>query len=163
MAARRAVLRLIEGGYETGFLVLVVTILCALTVLPMGRVLWEAVSPRGVFGFGVLWSVLEDPNTWRITKNTITVSAGSTVLALVLGTSTALLVALTNIRFKMALVFCFMLPLMIPSQVSALSWIQLFDPSSAVLRSRSAGTCMGSAGGDPVRVGERRTLARAPG
>lgn len=131
---RRVILPFIEGGYETGFLVLVVTILCILTVLPMGRLLWEAVSPRGVFGFEVLASVLEDPDTWRITKNTIAVGAGSTVLALALGTSTALLVALTNIRFKMALVFCFMLPLMIPSQVSALSWIQLFDPSSAVLR-----------------------------
>ena len=132
--ARRALLPFIHGGYETGFLVLIVTILCALTVLPMGRILWEAVSPRGVFGFEVLVGVLEDPDTWRITKNTLTVGAGSTVLAILLGASTALLVALTNIRFKMALVFCFMLPLMIPSQVSALSWIQLFDPSSAVLR-----------------------------
>ena len=132
--ARRALLPFIQGGYETGFLVLIVTILCALMVLPMGRILWEAVSPRGVFGFEVLVGVLEDPDTWRITKNTLTVGAGSTVLAILLGASTALLVALTNIRFKMALVFCFMLPLMIPSQVSALSWIQLFDPSSAVLR-----------------------------
>jgi len=133
-ASRRAILAFGDGGYETGFLVVIIAIVTGLTVLPMGRILWEAVSPRGVFGFDVMFSVLRDPDTWRITKNTIIVGAGSTVFALLLGTSAALLVALTNIRFKMALVFCFMLPLMIPSQVSALSWIQLFDPSSAVLR-----------------------------
>ena len=131
-ALRRTILS-IGGGYETGFLLAIIAILAVLTILPMGRLLWEAVSPRGVFGLDVLSGVLRDPETWRITKNTLVVGFGGAILALILGTSTALLVALTNIRFKMALVFCFMLPLMIPSQVSALSWIQLFDPSSAVL------------------------------
>jgi len=56
----------------------------------------------------------------------------------------ALLVALTDLRSKALLVFCFMIPLMIPPQITALSWIQLFGPSSALLKALGMAPALGS-------------------
>jgi iron(III) transport system permease protein len=50
-----------------------------------------------------------------------------------LGGAMALLVGLSDIRAKTALVFLFMVPLMIPPQVNALAWLQLFGPASVLL------------------------------
>jgi iron(III) transport system permease protein len=50
-----------------------------------------------------------------------------------IGGAFALLVTLTDLRGKAPLVFCFMLPLMIAPQVTALAWIDLFGPNSTLL------------------------------
>ena len=54
-------------------------------------------------------------------------------LALLLGGSFALLVTLFDTRGKKPLTFCFMLPLMIAPQITALAWIDLFGPNSTLL------------------------------
>lgn len=56
------------------------------------------------------------------------------MISLLLGALFALFVALTDVRAKRVLVFCFLLPLMIPPQVTALSWVQAFGPGSALLQ-----------------------------
>ncbi|MCY4065275.1 MAG: iron ABC transporter permease, partial [Rhodospirillaceae bacterium] len=77
--------------------------------------------------------VLSDPTTWRATRRSFETAVGGALLSLVLGTLFALLVALTDLRGKLLLTFCFMIPLMIPPQVTALSWIQVFGASSTLL------------------------------
>ncbi|MDF3007138.1 MAG: transporter permease [Enterobacter kobei] len=52
--------------------------------------------------------------------------------------------ALTNIRLKQMWVFLFMLPMMIPPQVTALSWLQLFGPGSILLNSIGLAPSFGS-------------------
>ncbi len=46
----------------------------------------------------------------------------------------AFLVALTDLRRKAALVFCLMIPMIIPPQITALSWTQVMGPSSVFLK-----------------------------
>ena len=99
----------------------------------MARLLFESVAPAGKLDTGVLQEVLASPSTWRATWRSLESAIGGTLVSLLLGSAFALLVALTNIRGKPLLVFCFLIPLMIPPQVTALSWIQVFGPSSALL------------------------------
>jgi len=54
------------------------------------------------------------------------------------------LVGLTDIRGRNAFVFCFVLPLMIAPQVVALAWLQLFGPSSTLLKMIGLAPAMGS-------------------
>jgi ABC-type Fe3+ transport system permease subunit len=49
------------------------------------------------------------------------------------GGSVALVVSLTDIRARGAFVFCFVLPLMIAPQVTALAWLQVTGTSSPLL------------------------------
>lgn len=99
----------------------------------MARLLWEALAPGGVPSLETIRKALDSPRVWTATWNTIEVSVAGTLLAVLLGGGMALLVGLSDIRGKTALVFLFMVPLMIPPQVNALAWLQLFGPASVLL------------------------------
>lgn len=124
-----------RGGGEQGLLAGFVVLLAVVSLLPMARLLWEGVAPGGVPQLGVMSEVLSARSTWRATGNSLEAALGGMVLSLLLGSLFALLVALTDLRAKPALVFCFLLPLMIPPQITALSWAQLFGPASPLLNS----------------------------
>jgi len=111
---------------------LVLLVFC-LSVLPMARLLWEALAPGGVPSLDTLRKALDSPRVWTATVNTLQVSIAGTALAVFIGGVLALLVGLTDIRGKTLLVFFFMVPLMIPPQVNALAWLQLFGPASVLL------------------------------
>lgn len=52
--------------------------------------------------------------------------------------------ALTDIRAKSALVFCLMIPMMIPPQITALAWMQVTGPSSVLLKTLGLAPPLGS-------------------
>ncbi|WP_420844792.1 ABC transporter permease [Jiella avicenniae] len=120
------------GGEGIALAVLVVFILLV-SVLPVMRLALEAFAPGGNLDLSNLSSVLSAGSTWRATWHSLVTAIFGTAISLVLGTAFALAVALTDIRAKAALVFAFLLPLMIPPQVTALSWAQLAGPSSPLL------------------------------
>ncbi|MBK1697256.1 ABC transporter permease [Rhodovibrio salinarum] len=105
-----------------------------LSVVPMLRLLVEAVWPSGGLSLQPLREVLSDSATWRATRHSLEVGIAGTLLATVIGSAAALLFTLSDIRAKGPLVFAFVLPLMIPPQIAALSWLQVFGPSSVLLK-----------------------------
>lgn len=115
-----------------------------LSVLPMARLLFEGLAPGGTADLGVLREILSAPATWRATWRSLEAGFGGTLVSLLLGSPFALLVALTDIRGKVVLIFCFMLPMMIPPQITALSWAQLFGPSSPLLQTLGVAPALGS-------------------
>ena len=126
-------LRRVHVSGERAVFVALVVLVSGLSVVPMGRLVLESIAPGGQFGTGVLHEVLDARSTWRATWRSLETAVGGTVVSVLLGGAFALLVALTDIRGKRALVFCFLIPLMIPPQVTALSWVQVLGPSSALL------------------------------
>ncbi|KAB8309205.1 iron ABC transporter permease [Rouxiella chamberiensis] len=105
-----------------------------LSVAPLARLVWAAVAPQGIPDFSRLSHLLGTRRVLTATLNTLTIAVVSTLLAMLLGTVAALLIALTNLRGKQAWAFTFILPLMIPPQVTALAWVQALSPSSPVLQ-----------------------------
>ena len=122
-------------------LVLVVGVL---SVLPLARLLEEAIAPGGQFSSTVLVRVLSSAATWTATRHSIVTALGGTLLAVVVGGVVALLVSLTDIRGRNAFVFCFVLPMMIAPQVVALAWLQVFGPSSPLLKLIGLAPALGS-------------------
>ncbi|MDY8109282.1 hypothetical protein U0C82_09020 [Fulvimarina sp. 2208YS6-2-32] len=104
-----------------------------LSLVPVLRLAWEAVAPGGVPNLTLAWDVLTAPATLTATWHSLVTAFFGTILSLILGTALALLVALTDMGRKAIIVFLFLLPLMIPPQVTALAWAQLFGPSSPLL------------------------------
>ncbi len=121
-------------GADLWLLLLLTAFVFSLSVLPMGRLLLEGVAPGGALDLSVLTEVTRAKSTWLATERSLLTAAGGTALSLLIGSAFALLVALTDLRAKTALVFCFMIPFMVPPQITALSWIQLFGPSSPLLK-----------------------------
>ncbi|MBL8807511.1 MAG: iron ABC transporter permease [Rhodospirillales bacterium] len=105
-----------------------------LAVLPLARLLIEAFAPQGYPTISILEDVFRNPTTWRATVHSLEISFGGTILATAIGVSVALAVSFCDIRHRNAIIFCFVLPLMIAPQVTALAWLQVAGPSSPLLR-----------------------------
>lgn len=133
---------MIDGERTT--LILVAGFVALVSVVPVVRLAIEAVAPGGTPDLSVAAEVLTARSTWVATWHSLVTAVLGTAISLVLGTVFAILVALTDIRGKAPLVFCFLLPLMIPPQITALAWAQLFGPASPLLNTLGLAPRLGS-------------------
>lgn len=115
---------------ERLILVLMVLLIGLLSVAPLMRLVWTAIAPNGVPDIARLTRLLASDRVLIASGNTLLIALSSTLISVVLGTAAAWLVALSDLRAKTAWVFAFILPLMIPPQVTALAWLQALAPSS---------------------------------
>jgi iron(III) transport system permease protein len=123
-----------QSTAERAWLFGLLALIGAIALWPMLRLGFEAFAPRGGgFDLAVAERVLGSASTWRAAARTLETSLAGTAVSLVLGAGFALLVGLTDIRAKAALIFVFVLPLVVPSQIAALAWINLAGPQSALL------------------------------
>ena len=114
-----------------------------LSVAPLARLLAEGIAPQGHFSAGALERVFSSAATWTATRHSLLTALGGTFVALAVGGVIAVMVALTDIRARNAFVFCFVLPMMIAPQVIALAWLQLFGPSSPLLKALGVAQTIG--------------------
>lgn len=135
---------LTQGSQHRWLLTLLTLTVVLLSLAPSLRLLVEALSDLTQGGDAPLWSVLQSASTWRALSHSLYTSGLGMLIALALGSLFAFVVTLTDIRGKAWLVFCFMLPMMIPPQVTALSWLQLFGPASPLLKSIGMAPPLGS-------------------
>jgi iron(III) transport system permease protein len=122
-------------------LVLVVSVL---SVLPLARLVLEGIAPGGALSSETLTRVLSNPTTWIATRHSLVTAFGGTLLAVLGGATVAIVVALTDIRARNALVFCYVVPLLLAPQVVALAWLQVFGPSSPLLKLLGIAPAVGS-------------------
>lgn len=111
----------------------VLLIVALLSLLPMVRLVFAAVAPGGELDFGAFADRLAKPASLRAMWHTLDTAFFGAVLAILLGGPFAVAVALTDLPGRKALGFLLLLPLMIAPQVTALSWLHLFGPSSTLL------------------------------
>ncbi|WJD50516.1 MULTISPECIES: ABC transporter permease [unclassified Enterobacter] len=133
-----------SSGPPKGLLWLLLCIVALLSLLPSLRLLMAALLDWQQGSNSSLGRVLSNPSTWTALYNSLYTSGLGTLLSLLLGSLFAFCLALTNIRLKQMWVFLFMLPMMIPPQVTALSWLQLFGPGSILLNSIGLAPSFGS-------------------
>lgn len=122
-----------------------VAVVVVLSVMPLGRLLLEAVAPGG----GTLTAdaakvVLSNTATWVATAHSLVIAVGGTLLATAVGGTVALIVSLTDIRGRNAFVFFYVIPLMLAPQVVALAWLQMFGASSPLLKVLGVAPALGS-------------------
>jgi iron(III) transport system permease protein len=97
-------------------------------LLPSMRLLVEiATSLAGPQRSAVL-ATLGSPDTWRATRHSLEVGIGGTALAVLYGAIFACLVSLTPVRARHWLVFGFVVQALLPPQVVALAWLQMWLP-----------------------------------
>lgn len=109
-------------------------VVVALALWPILRLAGEVAGPLLGGDVRALDSVLAAPSTWRATLNSLAISGGATLVALLLGGGFALLCGATDLRWRGLLGFLLVLPLMIPPQIVALSWIHLTGSGGPLLK-----------------------------
>ena len=119
----------------------VVSVVFALSALPLGRLAYTGIVSSLN---GDIWRLLADPALWDAALNTLSTSFFGMLISLMIGGGFALALTLCDVRGKSILSFLFMLPMMIPPQVTALSWIGMTGPSSTLLKAIGLAPPMGS-------------------
>jgi iron(III) transport system permease protein len=133
-----------DAGSERALLAVLLAVVGVLSVLPLARLVLEAFVPGGAFSTGPIARVLSNPATWTATWHSLVTASLGTLVATVIGTLVGLAVGLTDMRRRSVFVFCFVLPLLLAPQVVALAWLQLFGPSSTVLKMLGVAPPLGS-------------------
>ncbi|MEH6775782.1 MAG: iron ABC transporter permease, partial [Cereibacter changlensis] len=101
---------------------------------PLARLLAEAFGPDDSGRvMGLIRDGLESRAARRALGNTLFASGGSVLVSLVLGTFLALALGLLRLPGRVAMTFLAISPLLIPSQIMALAWIELTGASSPIL------------------------------
>ncbi len=119
----------------------IVCVVLFLSVLPLARL---AIVGIAAFANGGITVVLSDPMVWSAVYYTIVTAVLGTVISLAIGCAFAYLLTLTDIPAKGPLSFFFVLPMMIPPQVTALAWVQMSGPSSPLLKALHIAPPLGS-------------------
>ncbi|AXI51216.1 ABC transporter permease [Sulfitobacter sp. SK025] len=133
------------GSRSEGWLLSTILIVAiSLTLAPVLRLFVEGVTDQGAVGLSLAGEVLHQPSTLSALKHSLVTAGFGTLVSVVLGSAFAFLVALTDLRAKAALVFCLMIPMMIPPQITALSWTQIMGPSSVLLKTLGLAPPLGS-------------------
>lgn len=132
------------GSRHVWLLLSLTLIVVLFSIVPLGRLFIEAFNVRQDTGLTPMEAAIMRRSTWTATLNSLYTSGLGTLISLILGAGFAFIISLTNVRFKAALVFAFMLPMMIPPQVTALAWLQMTGPSSALLRALDMAPALGT-------------------
>lgn len=111
-----------EGLARLALLVFIALIVLA----PLGQLLL-ALLEAGPAALALLAPDSRAP-VLRATRHSLEVGLGGTLIATLLGLLLATLVSLVRLRWRQGLVFAFVLQAMLPPQVVALAWLQLWLP-----------------------------------
>lgn len=111
---------------------------------PMLRLLGEGFGVGSELTLVHATEVLGRASTLTALQHSLVTAGAGTLLSIVIGSAFAFVVALTDIRAKAALVFCLMIPMMIPPQITALAWMQATGPSSVLLKTLGMAPPLGS-------------------
>jgi iron(III) transport system permease protein len=123
-----------SSGGETALITIVAIYIAVLAVWPLARLFYEALLPgRDGEILGVLLGQWRSAATRAALINTLESSLLATAVSVAIGVVVALLITLTDVRGKGVLTFMALLPLLVPSQITALAWIELTGASSPIL------------------------------
>lgn len=114
-------------------LILLTILVGTIAIAPLGRLTISALFDGDGLAIERISKLFARPQTSSALVNTMFIALLSTLASLVIGIFFAIVMVFTDLRYKSALVFAFVLPLMIPPQVTAMAWIQAFSPSSPIL------------------------------
>ena len=102
---------------------------------PLVQILLQSVFVNGKFSLALHQEVFSRADNFAAVKNSLIVAGASTVFATLFGTIIAFIVVRTDIPFKPAVKFLFLLPFAIPPLFAAMGWVQLIGPVGYVTRS----------------------------
>jgi len=116
--------------YKTLFILFVVSAYIALfCVYPIGVLVVQTIFPSSGDFISLFNETLQEETVQKAIYNTLESSIISAFFSLIIGTTFALLITLSNIRHKTLLIFLLLIPMLIPAQITAVSWLELVSPS----------------------------------
>jgi iron(III) transport system permease protein len=126
-------------------LLLILAYVAVIGLWPLLRLFSETFTSVPGQPFALLQETWSSSSLQRALTNTVTASLGATLVATIIGTLMALLIGLTNLPRKSLAVFVFLLPLLIPPQITAMAWTEFTGSNSLILNLLHLAPAPGSA------------------
>jgi len=130
---------------EQLFLCLVLAYVAVIGLWPLLRLFSETFTSVPGQPLALLQDVWSSRSLQRALGNTIVASAGATLFATVIGSAMALVIGITDLPGKSLAVFVFLLPLLIPPQITAMAWTEFTGSNSLILNLLHLAPAPGSA------------------
>lgn len=130
---------------EQLFLCLVLAYVAVIGLWPLLRLFSETFTSVPGQPLALLQDVWSSRSLQRALGNTIVASTGATLFATVIGSAMALVIGITDLPGKSLAVFVFLLPLLIPPQITAMAWTEFTGSNSLVLNLLHLAPAPGSA------------------
>lgn len=106
--------------------VLSVSLVIIFFIIPIIRLIFMSFTADDGWTLAFYETILTDARTWVVIRNTVIMVLGSTVIATLLGTFFAWVIAYTDIRMKKLIQLFIFLPFIIPSYIISISWVEFF-------------------------------------
>jgi len=110
---------------KRAFLTLIVLLLIVAGLLPVVSMLARSVFVDGHFTLESYRGLLASERQWMLMKNSLVLSILVTILALAFGTPLGVLLGKTDLPLRRLLTVIFVIPLLIPPYIIAVSWFYL--------------------------------------
>ncbi len=107
------------------FLAFIIVLLLIVGLLPVFSMLVKSLIADGKFSLAAYEGVLMSRHQWVLMGHSIALSSLVTVLCLVVGVPLGVLLGKTDFPFRKTFVFLFVIPLLIPPYITAVSWFDL--------------------------------------
>jgi iron(III) transport system permease protein len=118
-----------KGGLGAG----VIIVAAALALVPAGYIAWEAFSDDHGLTLANLTDAYGTDLLGDMAWNSVWFAAGTTLIAVPLGTALAFLVVRTDIPFRRTIFALSVLPLLVPGVVSTIGWILVASPRTGLV------------------------------
>ncbi len=125
------------------FLTSVVVLLLVVGLLPILSMLIKSLIVDGRFSLASYEGVLSSSQQWRLMGHSMALSSLVTALTVAVGVPLGILLGKTDLPFRRFFTFLFVIPLLIPPYIFAVSWFDFLGVEG--LLSQLAGTPAGSA------------------
>ena len=105
-----------------------------IALLPVGAVLFRSLWNDHGFSLDVYRAVLTEGRQWDLLANSLTIAAGTTLLATLLGASVGFLIEYHRVPGRALLGPCIAAAFLIPPQIAAIAWIDLLGRNGFLAR-----------------------------
>ncbi|HHJ53245.1 MAG TPA: ABC transporter permease subunit, partial [Caldithrix abyssi] len=110
---------------KRAFLTLIVLLLIAIGVLPVLSMLVKSLTADGHLSVAAYRNVLNSARQWTLLGHSLTLSALVMTLTTLVGVPLGLLLGKTNLPLRKFFLFLFVVPLLLPPYIMAVSWFDL--------------------------------------
>ncbi len=107
------------------FLIFVTVLLVVIGLLPVLSMLFKSVFQEGHFTLNAYRGVLSSVRQWTLMKHSFTLASLVTVLTTVVGVPLGILLGKTDFPRRKFFVFIFIIPLLLPPYIMAVSWFDI--------------------------------------
>lgn len=116
------------------FRVLVLAVFTVIVAAPLVYAVFASVRVDGAFSFEAYTDVLTQERQWALFARTLGVSAATAVLSTAFGVVTAFALEYANVPGRRLLWYVVAAPLLIPTYIFAVAWIDLLGPMGLLAR-----------------------------